>query len=156
MDTKSFGETVGRKGKRMSGAMWKLLLLLVLVFGMSLPSAAAELVLFEAADCEWCETWDREIGEIYPLTEEAKIAPLRRVNIYETRPTDLTHIRAIRFTPTFVLIDDGREVGRILGYPGEEFFWGLLQMELAKLPDDDPRVTRLGEPAGEPETKQGE
>ncbi len=31
------------------------------------------------------------------------------------------------FTPTFVLFDDGREIGRIEGYPGEDFFWGLLQ-----------------------------
>ena len=26
----------------------------------------------------------------------------------------------------FVLIDNGREFGRIRGYPGDTFFWGLL------------------------------
>jgi len=30
------------------------------------------------------------------------------------------------FTPTFVLMQDGVEIGRIEGYPGEDFFWGLL------------------------------
>ena len=32
----------------------------------------------------------------------------------------------IRYTPTFVLARDGREVGRIEGYPGDSFFWALL------------------------------
>lgn len=117
---------------------------------------AAELVLFEASDCEWCEAWDEEIGKIYPLTDEARIAPLRRVDIYETRPDDLTHIRPVMFTPTFVLMEDGQEIGRILGYPGEDFFWGLLQMELAKLPGDPLKLTRLAEPEAETPQKQGD
>ena len=28
--------------------------------------------------------------------------------------------------PTFVMLNDGRETGRIEGYPGDEFFWPLL------------------------------
>ena len=30
------------------------------------------------------------------------------------------------FTPTFVLVEDGKELGRIEGYAGDEFFWFLL------------------------------
>ena len=33
----------------------------------------------------------------------------------------------VRFTPTFVLVDGDREIGRIEGYPGEDFFWGRLE-----------------------------
>jgi len=46
--------------------------------------------------------------------------------------------RSVHFTPTFILVDDGREVGRIEGYPGEDFFWGLLGMmfERANIPLD--------------------
>lgn len=40
----------------------------------------------------------------------------------------------MRYTPTFVLIDGGREVGRIEGYPGEAFFWGLLEKLARDLP----------------------
>jgi hypothetical protein len=32
----------------------------------------------------------------------------------------------VNFTPTFVLLVDGVERNRIEGYPGEDFFWGLL------------------------------
>ena len=35
---------------------------------------------------------------------------------------------------TFVLMHNGAEIGRILGYPGEDHFWGLLQQLLQRLP----------------------
>ncbi len=98
--------------------------------------------MFESDDCVWCEAWNEEIGPIYPKTTEGQRAPLRRVDIHGPRPHDLRDIEGVRFTPTFVLIDDhGREVGRINGYPGEDFFWGLLAELTAKLPnqtEDDP------------------
>jgi len=39
----------------------------------------------------------------------------------------------VAYSPTFVLVEDHREVDRIIGYPGEAFFWGLLADILAKL-----------------------
>lgn len=94
---------------------------------------AAELVIFESDSCEWCDLWHEEIGVVYAKTAEARIAPLRRVSIEDPVPGDLEHVRGIHYTPTFVLMEDGEEVGRILGYPGEDFFWALLGMELEKL-----------------------
>lgn len=95
---------------------------------------AAELVMFESATCEWCERWHEEIGPVYPKTPEARIAPLRRVDVHGPRPADLAFVRGIRFTPTFVLVHGGREIGRITGYPGEDFFWPLLDELLERLP----------------------
>lgn len=113
---------------------------MVIAFLLSIagPGAvnAAELVMFESDSCEWCEAWHKEIGPIYPKTVESQAAPLRRVNLDEPMPADLRDIRGIHYTPTFVLMEDGKEVGRILGYPGEDFFWGLLAMELGKLRQD--------------------
>jgi thioredoxin-related protein len=90
------------------------------------PAGAAELVMFESPLCEWCEAWHAEIGEIYPKTAEARVAPLRRVDVHDPRPADLRGVGPVVFTPTFVLLEAGREVGRIVGYPGEDHFWGLL------------------------------
>lgn len=96
---------------------------------------SAELVMFESAICEWCDAWHAEIGPIYPKTDEGKRAPLRTVDIHDSRPRDLGDIEGVRFTPTFVLLDDGgQEVGRINGYPGQDFFWGLLGELITKLP----------------------
>jgi len=87
---------------------------------------AAELVMFEEAGCPWCAAWNRDIAAIYPKTAEGKRAPLRRVDLHAVWPDDLPELEPVHYTPTFVLIDNGQEIGRILGYPGEDFFWGLL------------------------------
>ncbi len=101
-------------------------LLLVAFFAMATPVRAAELVMFESDTCEWCEIWHEEIGVVYAKTSEGRILPLRRVDVDDDRPADLAHVRRVVYTPTFVVINGGREVGRILGYPGEDFFWPML------------------------------
>jgi thioredoxin-related protein len=42
------------------------------------------------------------------------------------------YARPVNFTPTFILMDDGQELGRIEGYPGENFFWAVLEKLLAE------------------------
>ena len=101
---------------------------------LSLSNArAAELVMFEQAGCAWCEAFDREIAPIYGKTEEGLRAPLRRVDTAQGLPPDLVFIETERLTPLFVLVDRGREIGRIRGYPGEDHFWGLLGVLMKKL-----------------------
>ncbi len=112
--------------------------LAVLLLCLAPPAAQAEieLVMFEEQGCSWCRAWHDEIGAIYPKTAESDIAPLRRVDLHDARPDDLRHIKAIHYTPTFVLVDNGREVARLIGYPGEDFFWPLLSQMLEKLPGE--------------------
>jgi len=107
---------------------------------------AAELVMFESAGCPYCARWQREIGPIYPKTDEAKRAPLRRVDVASPRPPDLVGIGGIVYTPTFVLIHNGREIGRIVGYGGEEAFWSLLSDLTGKLGDAAPAPPSRTEP----------
>jgi protein-disulfide isomerase len=96
--------------------------------------AAAELVMFEDAACPWCRRWHAEIGPGYPDTEEGRRAPLRRVDIGDQANAGVVLMQPVTATPTFVLIEDGREVGRVVGYPGSDFFYGLLGEVLARLP----------------------
>jgi thioredoxin-related protein len=115
----------------------------------SLPAAAAELVMFEAAGCPYCARWNREIAPIYPKTAEGKRAPLRRVDIAGPRPADLAGVANIVYTPTFVLLEDGHEIGRIVGYSGDEIFWSLLAELFAKLDRiKEPRRAAPLSPAG--------
>jgi thioredoxin-related protein len=92
----------------------------------SASSPAAELVMFERPGCVWCARFDAEIAPIYGKTEESQAAPLRRVDRDRPLPADLAKIDPGAFTPTFVVVDEGREIGRIRGYPGDAFFFGLL------------------------------
>jgi hypothetical protein len=105
---------------------------LFVALGLS-NARAAELVMFEQAGCVWCEAFDREIAPIYRKTEEGLRAPLRRVDTGQSLPPDLAFIERERLTPLFVLVDKGREIGRIRGYPGEDSFWGLLSVLMQKL-----------------------
>lgn len=86
----------------------------------------------EEPGCIWCARWNSEISAIYPKTGEGAVAPLRRMNIQDPVPAEIALARRINFTPTFVLLVDGVEKNRIEGYPGEDFFWGLLAHMLAE------------------------
>ncbi|MDV7142927.1 thioredoxin family protein [Tropicimonas sp. TH_r6] len=100
------------------------------------PALAVELVMVEQAGCHYCARWNAEIGPIYPKTEEGAYAPLRRVELGGDEMEKLSLTRRVSFTPTFVLVDGvGAELGRLEGYPGEDFFWGLLDRMLRDLTD---------------------
>ena len=101
-------------------------LLIFLLLILPLPLRAETLLLMaEQAGCRYCEAWDKEIAPIYPKTAEGQAAPLRRADIRDL-PQDIDLARPVAFTPTFILVTDGMETGRIEGYPGEDFFWALL------------------------------
>ena len=114
--------------------MIRLLLTAAFALLLLMPIAArpAELVMFWRSGCHWCAAWDREIGAIYPKTDVGRRIELRKVDVDRDTP-EVTLNSPIRYTPTFVLVDNQREVGRIDGYPGEAFFWGLLERLEAKL-----------------------
>ena len=104
----------------------------LLVFLTWLPApmlAETYLLMAEEDGCYWCARWNEEISAQYPKTAEGQAAPLRRYDLYSESP-DVDFARRVRFTPTFILVRDGTELGRIEGYPGEDFFWGLLGMML--------------------------
>ena len=89
------------------------------------------LLMAEEDGCYWCERWNKEISAIYPKTPEGHAAPLQRADIHDL-PKSVSFERRVHFTPTFILIDKDKEIARIEGYPGEDFFWGLLGMMLEK------------------------
>ena len=111
----------------------RFLALLLLTLLNASAAHGAELVMFEQKGCVWCQKFDREIAPAYDKTSEGKRAPLHRVDIAQPVPVDLSFIKRERFTPVFVLIGDGREIGRIRGYPGDTFFWGLLANLIERL-----------------------
>lgn len=110
-------------------------LLTVLVASLGGRAAAADpvpaalgagtmLVMIEGPDCPYCRKWERDIGPGYRASDEGRIAPLvKRMKGH----ADVAQIRGIAYTPTFILVDRGTEVGRIIGYAGPDFFWGELE-----------------------------
>ena len=108
-----------------------------LIFAMPIVCGnlmAAELIMVEQQGCYYCLEWKDQLGHIYPKTPEGKYAPLKTIDITEV---DLLKglQRDVIFTPTFVLMEDTKELGRLEGYSGEDFFWELLELILEKETD---------------------
>lgn len=119
----------------------KFLAVAAVLFWSILPTFAAdhatELVMVEQAGCAYCARWNAEISDIYPKTPEGQFAPLRRVDLHAPVPEDLHFNGPVIFTPTFILVEDGEEQGRIEGYAGDEMFWAMLTVTLRDHSDFD-------------------
>jgi hypothetical protein len=111
----------------------------VLVLGASVGGAwaagPARLAMLERQDCPWCVRWHREVGaRAWNASDLGRRAPLRPVDVARGLPEDLAFLAEWRVTPSFVLVADGREVGRITGYQGGLFFWQAAEALVARLP----------------------
>ncbi|KDB02970.1 regulatory protein SoxS [Defluviimonas sp. 20V17] len=98
------------------------------------------MVMFEQQGCPYCAAWNRDVGPTYSKTKEGQAAPLYRRDIHDPIPSGMKLTSPPQFTPTFVLLEDGTEVGRIQGYPGADFFWALLDGLLKKTKAAPPKA----------------
>ncbi|MEW6767935.1 MAG: thioredoxin family protein [Pseudomonadota bacterium] len=112
-----------------------ILLMAVLAAAAMLPAKAraAELLMFESRSCIYCLRWERDVGSLYDKTAEAKVLPLRRVDVDRQSASGVTLQSPVRYTPTFVVVDQGREIGRIEGFASDDAFWGRLDELAAKI-----------------------
>ena len=106
-----------------------------LLFAITLPvqawAADLQLLMFEQPGCIYCARWNADVAPEYPLTDEGRAAPLRRLQLRDPLPDGITLDRPAVFTPTFVLVADGVEQARIEGYMSEDFFWPMLARMIA-------------------------
>ena len=112
-------------------------LLLGVVTLSARPAAAqnATLVMMDRHDCVWCRRWLAEVGErAWNQSNLGRRAPLRRVDTARGLPEDLRHLQDWRVAPSFILLADNQEIGRIIGYQGDLFFWQQAEMLMARLP----------------------
>lgn len=99
-------------------------------------STGVRLVMIGDRGCPYCARWDEEVGAAYAASAEGRFAPLLRI---DRRDVEAAGFKDVIYSPTFIVVRDGVEVGRIVGYPGPDFFWGLLAKILERA-DFDPRA----------------
>lgn len=113
---------------------------LVTALLIALPGGAlaeTRLLMLDQPACGYCAQWDAEVGVIYHKTAEGRRAPLLRAPIAGPLPQGVTLARRANYTPTFVVLLDGQEAGRIEGYPGEAFFYGMLNQIIDRIDDSN-------------------
>lgn len=116
-----------------------MLLLAIMVFpsavrGQAAPpidiaTAPAVFVMIGDPGCPYCARFEREAAPGYRASEDGQLAPLVRRNRHDP---DIAFIERVVYSPTFVMLIRGREIGRIVGYGGADIFW----MQVAGLMSD--------------------
>ncbi|MGL4242910.1 MAG: thioredoxin fold domain-containing protein [Beijerinckiaceae bacterium] len=101
--------------------------LLVALSPAMAAAAALELLFVERSGCPWCARFEREALPAYLASELQAEAPLRRASLDNGQPAGVALDEPIRFTPTFVVLRDGREVARIVGYTDNALFFGTIE-----------------------------
>ena len=91
---------------------------------LSSPARAMELVAFEAPNCGACKVFKREVLPVYAGSPAGKVFPLWVVDMGSKIPFRLAE--PVTFTPTFVWVDNGVEVGRFSGYRNKEQFFSIV------------------------------
>ena len=103
---------------------------------MSPPPPArppVELLVFERADCTYCRVFRRDVLPQYRQAVREDAVPLRFVDIDKSDLGSLALKRRIDTLPTAVLMKNGSEVDRIVGYWGPDNFFKLLAHILARM-----------------------
>ena len=113
----------------------KTLAVTVSILLLSARAEAAILIFIESKNCQWCTAWEQQVGNIYSKTEIGKLAPLRRININEQWPKELVFVKKAIYTPTFILLDGKKEIGRIFGFTSQYQFWGQLERLISQISD---------------------
>lgn len=91
------------------------LIILLLSPGAGTAGSMQLLVAHDVA-CGDFSRWQNEIGPSYATSPAGRVAPLREIQTDGPWPDGLALASRPRQTPTFILVDDGIEIGRIEGY----------------------------------------
>ena len=84
------------------------------------------LVFVTSEHCPFCKAWEQQVSHLYDQTPYGKNAPLRRIDISMIRIELPDLSPQVIGTPTFIILEFGKEIGRIRGYTDADmFYWQL-------------------------------
>jgi len=95
-------------------------------------TSSLEVLVFEHPDCTYCRIFRRDVLPRYRRAGALNAVPLRFVDIEKSDTGGLALKARIDTVPTAVVMKDGREMERIVGYWGPDNFFKLLGHILAK------------------------
>lgn len=94
-----------------------------------------ELLVFEHRDCVYCRVFRADTLPRYRESEHEGKVPIRFISIENTDTSALKLNGSIQMVPTFVLMQDGAEVGRIAGYWAPDNFFKMLSNLMLRTDD---------------------
>ena len=113
--------------------LWLMLVCLLALPGAPAGASGFRLLMIEQASCVYCRVFNRDVAPSYAASPEGRAVPLVHADLRGPWPEGVTLASRPAVTPTFILIGpDGVERDRLMGYPGEDFFWGYLTRMLTR------------------------
>lgn len=99
-------------------------LLLILIVNFATVHAA-ELLMFEHQGCIACKQFKAEVLPGYLASDFAKKLPIRSIVYGDKAAYKGIELKGspFYFSPTFILVENGKELARIRGYAGKKRFW---------------------------------
>jgi thioredoxin-related protein len=99
------------------------------------PNASElELIVMEAEGCTYCDIFRRDVLPSYQASERGKDVPIRFLDVNDQTAEALGLDSPVDIVPTFVVLKNHREVGRIPGYVGPEFFFHSINHLISSAP----------------------
>lgn len=93
-----------------------------------------ELIVVEAPGCTYCTVFRRDVLPSYQASERARSVPVRFIDVNDLAVAQLGLGSPINIVPTFVVIKNNKEIGRIPGYVGPENFYHTINYLLSTAP----------------------
>ena len=108
------------------------------LFNQIAPKTQTELVVVETPTCAYCRSFRQNLLPAYAASSRAKDTPIRFLNYKEVAKSGISLLQPISIVPTVLVIDDGREIGRIPGLTGQDLFFKSIQHILRGPQTPDP------------------
>lgn len=89
--------------------------------------AQLELVVIEAPGCDYCDVFRRDVLPTYQASEQAKDVPIRFIDINDEAASEVGLNSPVNVVPTFVVLKNNREIGRIPGYTGPDVLFQAIK-----------------------------
>lgn len=86
-------------------------------------TSSYELIVLEVPGCIYCRVFRRDVLPAYEISARAREVPMRFIDLNDIDEDKMGLTSPVDVVPTVVLMQDGREVGRITGYLGPESFF---------------------------------
>jgi thioredoxin-related protein len=93
-----------------------------------------ELVVMEAPGCTYCTLFRRDVLPSYEASPRAKDMPIRFVDVNDEAAEGLGLQSPVDIVPTFLVLKNNKEVGRIPGYTGPEYFFHTINYLISTAP----------------------
>lgn len=97
-------------------------------------ASGLEIVVVEAPGCIYCHLFRRDVWPSYETSQRARSVPMRFLDLNAEAFATLDLDGPIESVPTVLVLQRGKEIGRIPGYVGPEFFFHSIDRLLAKAP----------------------